>query len=138
MSIKEILQDYALQELERRIIMVFDGPVTSVGDYCFGDDGLYHEPALHVDFVSLPKTAASIGNGAFKGNTKLLKYPVPVGVLTSIGDDAFNGCSSMAGTNINWLGTNSIYTGMATPEKGILSPVVWFFSKNSIYLFTFE
>ncbi len=99
-------------------IMVFDGPVTSVGDYCFGDDGLYHDPALHVDFVSLPKTAASIGNGAFKGNTKLLKYPVPVGVLTSIGDDAFNGCSSMAGTNINWLGTNSIYTGYSDLELG--------------------
>ncbi len=99
-------------------IMVFDGPVTSLGDYCFGDDGLYHEPALHVDFVSLPKTVTSIGKGAFKANTKLLQYPVPVGVLTSIGDDAFNGCSSMAGTNINWLGTNSIYTGYSDLELG--------------------
>ena len=99
-------------------IMVFDGPVTSVGEYCFGDNGLYQEPALHVDFVSLPTTVTSIGNGAFKANTKLLKYPVPVGFLTSIGDDAFNGCTSMAGTNINWLSSNSVYTGYSNIELG--------------------
>ena len=33
MSIKEILQDYALQELERRIIMVFDGPYSKEHNY---------------------------------------------------------------------------------------------------------
>ena len=33
MSIKEILQDYALQELERQIIMVFDGPFSKDHNY---------------------------------------------------------------------------------------------------------
>ena len=33
MSIKEILQDYALQELEEQIIMSFDGPFSKHHDY---------------------------------------------------------------------------------------------------------
>ena len=33
MSIKEILQDYALQELEEQIIMSYDGPFSKLHDY---------------------------------------------------------------------------------------------------------
>ena len=36
MSIKEVLQDYALQELERQIIMVFEGPFSK--DYNYTDE----------------------------------------------------------------------------------------------------
>ena len=36
MSIKEILQDYALQELEKQIIMVFEGPFSK--DYNYIDE----------------------------------------------------------------------------------------------------
>ena len=102
-------------------IMVFDGPVTSVGDYCFGDDGLYHEPALHVDFVSLPPSITSIGKGAFYKNTKLKNYPAHNSrMITSIGDDAFNGCSSMTGYNVSWIpgSESSIYVGYYDVEIG--------------------
>ena len=58
-----------------------------------------------LDYISLPNEVTSIGAGAFEGLGLLKKFPgadndsfYPLNYLTSIGENAFNGCVSMAGS----------------------------------------
>ena len=49
-----------------------------------------------LDWISIPGTVTEIGDAAFKGDSHLLVFPLYYDyVLTSIGNDAFSGCSSM-------------------------------------------
>ena len=83
----------------------FNGDVTKIAPYTFGKTDTYSYASETLDFVSLPFTVTEIGEGAFKDCSKLLMMPAPVDSLTSIGDDAFNGCTLM---RASWVGNSGL------------------------------
>ena len=73
-----------------------------------------------LDWISLPDEVTTIGASAFEELTNLKKFPgadnpdfYPMNNITSIGERAFNGCSSMAGSvpvpYVTSLGANAFY-----------------------------
>ena len=73
-------------------VYVFDDKITNVPAQAFSTE-LWNSK---LDWLSLPGIVTEIGQGAFAGNSHLLVFPLYADyVLTSIGADAFNGCSSM-------------------------------------------
>lgn len=83
----------------------FNGDVTKIAPYTFGKTDTYSYASETLDFVSLPFTVTEIGEGAFKDCSKLLMMPAPVDSLTSIGDDAFNGCTLM---RASWVANSGL------------------------------
>ncbi|MBP5487070.1 MAG: leucine-rich repeat protein, partial [Bacteroidales bacterium] len=92
------------------IVYPFDGDVTKIPANAFSSSVW----GSKLDWMSLPLFVSEIGNGAFKGCSNLLRFPIAFNGLTnhwitSIGNDAFNGCSSMyVYTDPNY--TDSYYT----------------------------
>ena len=74
---------------------IFNGDVTKVAPYTFGKTEHDSYTSEKVDFVSLPPTVTEIGEGAFKDCSKLLLVPFSDYYIEIIGDDAFNGCTSL-------------------------------------------
>ncbi|MBR4226480.1 MAG: leucine-rich repeat domain-containing protein, partial [Candidatus Methanomethylophilaceae archaeon] len=72
--------------------VVFDGPVTSIGDYAF-------QNCSSLESVDIPSSVTSIGKYAFRGCSSLSSVEIPEGV-TSIGQYAFQGCSSLSSVDI--------------------------------------
>ena len=71
---------------------VFDGDVTAIPDAAFSYNP-YNQSKL--DWCSLPATVTEIGKRTFMGCSKLILAPFVDNSIVTIGDDAFNGCSSM-------------------------------------------
>ena len=77
------------------VVAAFDGKVTKIPEEVFSSSRFGGEMTL--DWVSLPNSVNTIGNRAFKGASSLKYFPVVSSYsLTSIGDDAFRGCSVMS------------------------------------------
>ena len=102
-------------------VIVFDGDVTSIGEYAFSD-------CSSLASVTIPESVTEIGEGAFAGCESLAEFRgkfassdgryliidgvlnsfAPAGLteytisdsITSIGDYAFSGCSSLASVTI--------------------------------------
>lgn len=72
--------------------IVFDGDVTSVGDYAFFETSAMTE-------VTLPNSVTTIGDWAFYECSGLTSIDIPSGV-TSIGSNAFGWCSSLTSLDI--------------------------------------
>ena len=67
-----------------------------------------------LDWISIPGTVTEIGDAAFKGDSHLLVFPLYYDyVLTSIGNDAFSGCSSMKYSQ-NLVERVSLYKSVTT------------------------
>ena len=78
------------------IVYPFDGDVTKIPANVFSSS----EWRSKLDWMSLPLFVSEIGDGAFKDCSNLLLCPIAFNGrenqwITSIGSDAFNGCSSM-------------------------------------------
>ena len=73
-------------------MMVFDGDVTSIGDYAFYD-------CSSLTSITIPNSVTSIGDEAFDGCSSLTSIVIPDSV-TSIGDWAFSGCSGLTSITI--------------------------------------
>ena len=77
--------------------------VTSIADGAFKKS--------KVTAVTIPETVDSIGKGAFEGSTKLKTLTIKGTKLTSIGDNAFKGCSALTKVtlpkNVKTVGKNA-------------------------------
>ena len=73
-------------------VIVFDAPVTSIGDYAF----CY---CKSLTSVTIPDSVTSIGHGAFEGCSSLTSVTIPDSV-TSIGEYAFENCSGLTSVTI--------------------------------------
>ncbi len=73
-------------------VIVFDGVVSSIGDYAFVD-------CSNLASVTIPDSVTSIGEAAFIGCESLASVTIPDSV-TSIGNWAFDGCSSLTSITI--------------------------------------
>ena len=69
------------------------GKISSIEDAISGNYGMFRSN-VNLTYVNLPDTLTSIGNYAFYGCTSLAEITLPAGV-TSIGSNAFQGCSSL-------------------------------------------
>lgn len=69
------------------------GKISSIEDAISGNYGMFRSN-VNLTYVNLPDTLTSIGNYAFYGCTSLPEITLPAGV-TSIGFSAFKGCSSL-------------------------------------------
>ena len=67
--------------------LIFDKPVTSIGDSAF-------EECSNLTSITIPNSVTSIGDYAFSGCSDLTSITIPDSV-TSIGDYAFFGCSNL-------------------------------------------
>lgn len=67
-----------------RGVMVFDAPITTIGDSAFAN-------SPNLKSIVVPENVKSIGKNAFDGCTQLTKISLPDG-LTSIGNSAFYYC----------------------------------------------
>ncbi len=101
--------------VEKKGVIVFDGDVTSIGEYAFSDcDNLASitipdsvtsigEKAFfwceNLASVNIGNSVTSIGRAAFYDCSSLASITIPEGV-TSIGVNAFSGCSSLASITI--------------------------------------
>jgi hypothetical protein len=84
----------------------FDGDVTSIGDYAFYDKST-------LSSIIIPNSVTTIGDYAFYctwGSNLTGNLDLPEG-LTSIGEDAFSGCSGFTGDLILPAGLTSIGYG---------------------------
>ena len=68
-------------------IIIFDGPVTSIGDYAFNR-------CTGMTSIEIPNSVTSIGNNAFKDCSSLTSITIPNRV-TSVGFNAFISCTSL-------------------------------------------
>ena len=68
-------------------IIIFDGPVTSIGDYAFNR-------CTGMTSIEIPNSVTSIGNNAFKDCSSLTSITIPNRV-TSVGFNAFVSCTSL-------------------------------------------
>ena len=73
-------------------IIIFDAPVTSIGDYAFRN-------RTSLTTITIPDSVTSIGWAAFSGCTSLTSVTIPDSV-TSIGYTAFSGCTSLTSITI--------------------------------------
>lgn len=69
------------------------GKISSIEDAISGNFGMFRSN-VNLTYVNLPDTLTSIGNYAFYGCTSLPEITLPAGV-TNIGFSAFQGCSSL-------------------------------------------
>jgi hypothetical protein len=81
-------------------IIIFDGPVTSIGGFAFAD-------CTSLTSITIPNSVTSIGLNAFQGCTSLTSVTIPNSV-TLIGDNAFQGCTSLT----------SVYCTPIVPPRG--------------------
>ena len=65
---------------------------------CNGGAALYFDGEL-ADNITIPNSVSSIGNSAFDGCSSLTSITIP-GSVTSIGNSAFSGCSSLTSITI--------------------------------------
>jgi len=122
---------YIGNEADLRIPVSIQGmPVTVIGEYAFshmsrleiGENAFAHRGRLEngppavlyernysLKNVTIPSSVTTIGNYAFDGCSSLTNITIPSSV-TTIGVRAFSGCSSL--TNINVDPRNSMYTSV--------------------------
>ena len=72
--------------------LIFDKPVTSIGDSAF-------EECSNLTSITIPNSVTSIGDYAFSRCSNLTSITIPNSV-TSIGDYAFSGCSDLTSITI--------------------------------------
>lgn len=111
-------------------IITFDGNVTSIGDYAFGNRYLTN--------INIPSSVTKIGGEAFSG-CPLTSVTIPDSV-TEIGDFAFRGCGSLTSVtipnSITNLGSGIFYdctslTNITIPESvTMFGPVVFLGCKS--------
>lgn len=86
------------------VILKYSENICKLGPDAYGGDNWYRD----VDYTSLPTSINSIGARAFQGMDGMKKFPAPrIAGLREIGEDAFNYCISMEG-NIDLSGVTSI------------------------------
>ena len=73
-------------------VLVYDAPVTSIGEYAFDD-------CKSLTGITIPNNVTSIGAGAFYRCSSLTSATIPDSVA-SIGSSAFYGCSSLTSVTI--------------------------------------
>ena len=79
-------------------VQIYSGDITALGNTAFNPEGA-DRPLM---YVSLPHSVEYIGQGAFKDEIELLAFPSDGYNLRTIGDQAFKGCTSMAGKVEFW------------------------------------
>ena len=75
-----------------RGVITFDGPVTSIGEFAFGE-------CYSLTSITLPNSIKSIGDAAFNVCSSLSSIAIPNSV-TNIGGWVFEGCSSLSSITI--------------------------------------
>jgi len=91
--------------------------ITGTGDmydWTSGEEVPWAEYAERITSVVIAEGVTSIGDNAFSGCTELTSVTVPSSV-TSIGKDAFNGCTSLE--NIYYNGTESEWEDIASEDE---------------------
>jgi hypothetical protein len=71
----------------------------SIDGILYKNDTLITYPAGKTGSVEIPEDVTTIGDGAFRGCSSLTSIEIPEGV-TTIGDGAFRGCSSLTSIEI--------------------------------------